>query len=160
MPSSAANDHHSCPPAPSASAPLSTVNHLETLRGRGNCSTCTTCSVMSSDLSINSMASDDDGAQDEEDDEELAGGNGGTEEDAKHKFRLKVLNFNVFAGSPIPMCFQSVTPKTASLEGSERLKLQVERIRALGPDIICLQEACSDGVERCVGTCQGVAMLP
>ena len=85
--------------------------------------------------------------QDDLEDEEAAG-HRKDHRDEKHKYRLKVLNFNVFAGSPVPVLFRSLLPKTESLDGSERLKLQVERIKAMGPDIICLQEACSDGVER------------
>ena len=59
---------------------------------------------------------------------------------------LKVLNFNVFAGSPLPF-FQNYT-SSESLEDSRRLHLQIEKIRALAPDIVCLQEVCADGVQR------------
>lgn len=97
-----------------------------------------------------SSVSDEDEATHHHDDleDEEAAGHGKDPRDDKYKYRLKVLNFNVFAGSPVPVLFRSLLPKTESLEGSERLKLQVERIKAMGPDIICLQEACSDGVER------------
>lgn len=59
---------------------------------------------------------------------------------------LKVLNFNVFAGSPLPF-FANYT-SSESLEDSRRLQLQIEKIRALAPDIVCLQEVCADGVQR------------
>ncbi len=61
---------------------------------------------------------------------------------------VRVLNFNVFAGSPLPF-YQNYT-STQSLEDSRRLHLQIEKIQALAPDIVCLQEVCSDGVQRCV----------
>jgi mRNA deadenylase 3'-5' endonuclease subunit Ccr4 len=104
---------------------------------------------MSSAISVASSVSDEDEVRHHDDlvDEEAAG-HGKDPRDENHKYRLKLLNFNVFAGSPVPVLFRSLLPKTESLEGSVRLKLQVERIKAMGPDIICLQEACSDGVER------------
>jgi hypothetical protein len=57
---------------------------------------------------------------------------------------LSVLCFNVFAGSPIPYYNSS----SLSLEDSERLRAQICQIRKLNPAVICLQEICSDGVER------------
>lgn len=59
---------------------------------------------------------------------------------------LRVLNFNVFAGSPLPF-YQNYT-STQSLDDSRRLHLQIEKIRELEPDIVTLQEVCSDGVHR------------
>ncbi len=104
---------------------------------------------MSSAISVASSISDEDEIRPQDDlEDEEAAGHRRDHRDEKHKYRLKVLNFNLFAGSPVPVLFRSLLPKTESLEGSERLKLQVERIKAMGPDIICLQEACSDGVER------------
>jgi len=55
---------------------------------------------------------------------------------------LSVLTFNVFAGPPTP------TPFAAQLDGSDRLRHQVAQIRALKPDIICLQEVQTDGVRE------------
>lgn len=96
-----------------------------------------------------SSISDEDEVRPHDDlEDEEAAGHRKDHREEKYKYHLKVLNFNVFAGSPVPVLFNSLLPKTESLDGSERLKLQVERIKAMGPDIICLQEACSDGVER------------
>jgi hypothetical protein len=61
---------------------------------------------------------------------------------------VRLLNLNVFAGSPLPF-YQNYT-STQSLEGSRRLRLQIEKIKELAPDIVTLQEVCADGVERCV----------
>ena len=55
---------------------------------------------------------------------------------------LSVLTFNVFAGPPTP------TPFAAQLDGSDRLRHKVAQIRALKPDIICLQEVQTDGVRE------------
>lgn len=53
---------------------------------------------------------------------------------------LRVLSYNVFTGPPTP------TALAAQLEGSKRLTMQVDRIKELAPDIVCLQEVQSDGL--------------
>ena len=55
---------------------------------------------------------------------------------------LRVLTFNAFAGPPTP------TKVDRGLEGSKRLSLQVDKIRELAPDVVCLQEVQSDGVRQ------------
>ena len=55
---------------------------------------------------------------------------------------LSVLTYNVFTGPPTP------TALCGALEGSERLRLQAEQIKALKPDVVCLQEVQSDGVRE------------
>lgn len=67
-----------------------------------------------------------------------------TSSPGKEGNQLKVLCFNVFTGCPLPF-YGNTSP---SLEDSERLRLQIDHLRRLSPDILCLQEVCSDGVER------------
>lgn len=52
------------------------------------------------------------------------------------KMSLRVLSFNVFAGSPLPHLFNG----TPSLAKSSRLERQVTLLRELSADVICLQE--------------------
>ena len=59
-------------------------------------------------------------------------------------YQISVLCFNVFTGSPLPF-YGNTSP---SLEDSERLRLQLDHIRQIAPDVLCLQEVCSNGVER------------
>ena len=53
---------------------------------------------------------------------------------------LSVLTYNVYSGPP------TQTRLAGTLDGSSRLAQQVEQIKRLKPDIICLQEVISDGV--------------
>ena len=55
---------------------------------------------------------------------------------------LRVLSYNVFTGPPTP------TLLAGALEGSDRLRHQVEQIKSLAPDVVCLQEVQSDGVRE------------
>jgi endonuclease/exonuclease/phosphatase family metal-dependent hydrolase len=61
---------------------------------------------------------------------------------ARNLSSLRVLTFNAFAGPPTP------TKVDRGLEGSKRLSLQVDKIRELAPDVVCLQEVQSDGVRK------------
>lgn len=55
---------------------------------------------------------------------------------------LRVLTYNVYAGPPTP------TSLASTLDGSDRLRRQVDSIRELAPDVVCLQEIVSDGVRE------------
>ena len=55
---------------------------------------------------------------------------------------LTALTFNVFTGPPTP------TAHAGTLDGSDRLRRQVEAIADIRPDIVCLQEVLSDGVRQ------------
>lgn len=57
---------------------------------------------------------------------------------------LRVLSYNVFTGPPTPTLLRP----EHSLEGSDRLRHQVEQIKSLAPDVVCLQEVQSDGVRE------------
>ena len=57
---------------------------------------------------------------------------------------LSVLTYNVFTGPPTP------TALCGALEGSERLRSQAAQIKALSPDIVCLQEVQSNGVRETI----------
>ncbi len=58
--------------------------------------------------------------------------------------RVRILTFNVFAGSPVPV--QWLFGGTSSLQNSKRLRAQLQAVRAVDADVICLQELYCDNV--------------
>mmetsp|Transcript_24329 Transcript_24329/g.79247 ORF Transcript_24329/g.79247 Transcript_24329/m.79247 type:complete len:467 (-) Transcript_24329:217-1617(-) len=64
--------------------------------------------------------------------------------DPRRSCRLSILTLNVYAGPPLP------TMLAGSLEGSERLRLQIKEILHLKPDLVCCQEVLADGVRSTI----------